>query len=166
MALRPYSRADQLWGPSPDLVLPPDHLARVVDEFVESLGVARRNRRYEHTPGEAAFAVRLLAKLWIFADARGLTSARKLARECVENRAFQFLADGQCPDHRTRSGFRRAQRHLVRWVFAKTVVLGRQMGLVRLGLVAIDSVKLHANARAARQRTVAPLPETLGKLDA
>jgi len=110
---------------------------------------------------KAAFAVRLLAKLWIFADARGLTSARKLARECVENRAFQFLADGQCPDHRTRSGFRRAQRHLVRWVFAKTVVLGRQMGLV-----AIDSVKLQANARAARQRTIAPLPETLGKLDA
>lgn len=166
MALRPYSREGQFWGPSPDLVLPADHLARVVDEFVESLGVERLNRRYEHTPGEAAYDVRLLAKLWIFAYARGITSARKLARECVENLAFQFLAAGQCPDHRTLSGFRRAKRPLLRWVFAKTVVLGRQMGLVRLGLVAIDSVKLQANARASRKRTVAQLQETLGKLDA
>ena len=166
MALRSYSREGQFWGPSPDLVLPADHLARVIDEFVESLGIERLNRRYEHTPGEAAYDVRLLSKLWIFAYARGITSARKLARECVENLAFQFLADGQCPDHRTLSGFRRAKRHLLRWVFAKTVVLGRQMGLVRLGLVAIDSVKLQANARAARKRTVAQLQETLGELAA
>ena len=166
MALRSYSREGQFWGPSPDLVLPANHLARVVDEFVESLGVQRLNHRYEHTPGEPADDVRLLCKIWIFAYTRGITSARKLARECVENLAFQFLADGQSPDHRTLSGFRRAKRPLLRWVFAKTVVLGRQMGLVRLGLVAIDSVKLQANARASRKRTVEQLRETLGKLDA
>lgn len=165
MALRSYSREGQFWGPSPDLVLPQDHPARVVDEFIESLGVDRLNARFEHTPGEPAYDVRLLCKLWIFAYTRGITSARKLARECIENLACQFLADGQTPDHRTLSGFRRAQRHWLRWVFAKTVLLARKMGLVRLGLVAIDSVKLQANARAARKRTVAQLKETLGKLD-
>jgi transposase len=166
MALRPYSREGQLWGPSPDAVLPPDHLARVVDELVESLGVERLNRRYEHTAGEAAYDMRLLCKLWIFAYARGITSGRELARQCVENLAFRFLTDGQCPDHRTLSGFRRAKRPLLRWVFAKTVVLGRQMGLVRLGLVAIDSVKLQADARASRKRTSEQLQESLAKLDA
>ena len=156
----------QLWGPSPDAVLPPDHLARVVDELVESLGVGRLNRRYEHTAGEAAYDLRLLCKLWIFAYGRGITSGRELARQCVENLAFRFLTDGQCPDHRTLSGFRRAKRRLLRWVFAKTVVLGRQLGLVRLGLVAIDSVKLQADARASRKRTAEQLQEALVKLDA
>jgi transposase len=166
MALRPYSREGQLWGPSPDAVLPPDHLARVVDELIESLGVERLNRRHEHTAGEAAYDLRLLCKLWIFACARGITSGRELARQCVENLAFRFLSDGQCPDHRTLSGFRRAKRRLLRWVFAQTVVLGRQMGLVRLGLVAIDSVKLQADARAWRKRTAEQLQESLAQLDA
>ena len=76
MALRPYSREGQFWGPSPDVVLPPDHLVRVVDELVESIGVSRLNRRYEHTPGEQAFDIRLLCKVWIYAYARGLTSGR------------------------------------------------------------------------------------------
>jgi len=165
MALRPYSREGQLWGLSPDAVLPPDHLARLVDEFIESLDVARLNRRFQHTPGEAAYDVRLLAKVWIFAYARGITSGRELARQCVENLAFRFLTDGQCPNHRTLSGFRRKYRPLLRWVFAKTVLLGRQLGLVRLGLVAIDSVKLQADARASRKRTAAQLKETLDKLD-
>ena len=82
MALRPYSRQAQLWGPSPDAVLPADHLARVIDELIESLAVARLNRRYEHTPGELAFDVRLLCKVLIYAYARGITSSRQMAREC------------------------------------------------------------------------------------
>lgn len=165
MALRPYSREAEFWGPSPDTVLADDHLARVVDEFIESLAVDRLNRHYEHTPGEAAYDLRLLCKVWILAYARGITSARQLARECAENLAFRFLTDGQCPNHRTLSGFRRRYRRLLRWVFAKTVLVGRQMGLVRLGLVAIDSVKLQADARAARKRTAEQLQEVLGKLD-
>jgi transposase len=146
-------------------VLAADHLARVVDEFVESLPVQRLNRRYEHTPGEAAYDLRLLCKVWIFAYARGLTSARELARQCEENLAFRFLTDGHCPNHRTLSGFRRRYRRLLRWVFAKTVLVGRQMGLVRLGLVAIDSVKLQADACASRRLTAEQLKEVLGKLD-
>jgi transposase len=165
MALRPYSREGQFWGPSPDVVLPPDHLVRVVDELVESIGVSRLNRRYEHTPGEQAFDIRLLCKVWIYAYARGLTSGREVARQCVENYAFRFLTDGQSPDHRTLSLFRRRKRRLLRWVFAQTVQLGRELGLVRLGLVAIDSVKLQADARASRKRTAEQLQEQLGTLD-
>ena len=164
-ALRPYSRQSQFWGPSPDTVLAQDHLARVVDEFVESLPLQRLNRHYEHTPGEPAYDLRLLCKVWILAYGRGLTSARELARQCVENLAFRFLTDGQCPDHRTLSGFRRNYRRLLRWVFAQTVLLGRQMGLVRLGLVAIDSVKLQADARPGRKRTSQQLKELLRRLD-
>ena len=76
MALRPYDRQGDLLGPSPDSVLSPDHLARVIDEFVESIAVGRLNERYQHTPGEPAYDVRLLSKVWIYAYARGLTSSR------------------------------------------------------------------------------------------
>jgi len=53
MALRSYSLEGEFWGPSPDLLLPADHLARGVDERVESPGLDRLNRPYEHTGAES-----------------------------------------------------------------------------------------------------------------
>jgi transposase len=54
---------------------------------------------------------------------------------------------------------------LLRWVFRQTVALARQMGIARLGLVALDSVKLAANASAEKKMTGAELAEELSKLD-
>lgn len=165
MALREYSTQREMWGPSPDLALPPGHVARAVDDIIERLGLDRCNRKYLHTPGEAAYDVRGMAKILIYAYARGITSSREMARQCEENIAFQFLTRGHCPDFRTISLFRRKKRHLLRWIFRQTVALARQMGIARLGLVALDSVKLAANASAEKKMTGAELAEELRKLD-
>lgn len=165
MALRDYSNQGEIFGPSPDLLLPDGHWARALDEIVEKLGLQRLNRKYEHTPGEPAYDVRLLVKVLIYAYGRGITSSREMARQCEENIAFRYLTRGQCPDFRTISLFRRKKRHLLRWVFKKTVQLARQMGISRLGLVALDSVKLAANASSGKKMTGAQLAEELKKLD-
>jgi transposase len=166
MALRGYSNQSEMFGPSPDLLLPAGHWARALDEIVEKLGLQRLNRKYEHTPGEPAYDVRVLVKVLIYAYGRGITSSREMARQCEENIAFRYLTRGQCPDFRTISLFRRQKRHLLRWVFKKTVQLARQMGIARLGLVALDSVKLAANASSGKKMTAAELTEELRKLDA
>jgi IS5 family transposase/predicted RNA-binding Zn-ribbon protein involved in translation (DUF1610 family) len=106
-----------------------------------------------------------LVKVLIYAYGRGITSSREMARQCEENIAFRYLTRGQCPDFRTISLFRRKKRHLLRWVFKKTVQLARQMGMARLGLVALDSVKLAANASSGKKMTADELVEELGKLD-
>jgi transposase len=165
MALRKYSNQGEMWGPSPDLALPAGHPARAIDEIIEKLGLQRCNRKYEHTAGEAAYDVRGTIKILIYAYMRGITSSREMARQCEENIAFQFLTRGQCPDFRTIALFRRKKRHLLRWVFRKTVVLARQMGIARLGLVALDSVKFPADASAGKKMTEAQLNEQLSKLD-
>jgi transposase/predicted RNA-binding Zn-ribbon protein involved in translation (DUF1610 family) len=165
MALREYSNQREMFGPSPDLLLPAGHWARALDDIVEKLGLQRLNRKYEHTPGEPAYDVRALVKVLIYAYGRGITSSREMARQCEENIAFRYLTRGQCPDFRTISLFRRKKRHLLRWVFKKTVQLARQMGMARLGLVALDSVKLAANASSGKKMTADELVEELGKLD-
>lgn len=165
MAVRDYTNQGQMWGPSPDLALPRGHLARAVDEIIEGLNVARCNRKRLRTPGEAAYDVRGMVKILIYAYARGITSSREMARQCEENMAFRFLTRGDCPDFRTISLFRRKRRHLLRWVFKKTVTLARQMGIARLGLVALDSVKLPADASSGKKMTGAELREELKKLD-
>ncbi len=165
MALREYSNQGEMFGLSPDLLLPAGHWARALDDIVEKLGLQRLNRKYEHTPGEPAYDVRLLLKVLIYAYGRGITSSREMARQCEENLAFRYLTRGQCPDFRTISLFRRKKRHLLRWVFKRTVQLARQMGIARLGLVALDSVKLVANASSGKKMTAAELAEELRKLD-
>ncbi len=165
MALKDYSQQGELWGPSPDLALPAGHLARAIDEIIEGMGLERCNRKYAHTPGEPAYDVRGMVKILIYAYARGITSSREMARQCEESLAFQFLTRGEGPDFRTLSRFRRKRRHLLRWVFKRTVMVARQMGMVRLGLVALDSVKMPANASAGKKMTGAELAEEIRKLD-
>jgi uncharacterized membrane protein YukC len=107
----------------------------------------------------------LLVKVLIYAYGGGITSSREMARQCEENIALRYLTRELCPDFRTISLFRRKKRHLLRWVFKKTVQLARQMGISRLGLVALDSVKLAANASSGKKVTGAQLAEELKKLD-
>ena len=165
MALRKCSRQGEMWGPSPDLALPLGHLARAIDDIVEKFNLGRCNRKYQHTAGEPAYDVRLMTKVLIYAYARGITSSREMARQCEENLAFQYLTKGQCPNFRTIALFRRRKRHLLRWVFRKTVQVAHQMGMARLGLVALDSVKLAADASAGKKMTRGQIQEEIKKLD-
>ena len=57
MALKAYTQQGELWGPSPDAVIPSGHVVRAINEIIESLGLERLNSRYEHTPGEPAYDV-------------------------------------------------------------------------------------------------------------
>jgi transposase len=165
MALLGYSNQGEMWGPSPDLALPAGHTARAIDEIIEKLNLDRCNRKHRHTPGEPAYDVRGMVKILIYAYMRGITSSRGIAQQCEENIAFQFLARGHSPNFRTIALFRRKKRHLLRWVFKRTVALARQMGIVRLGLVALDSVKFPADASAGRKMTEVQLNEELRRLD-
>src|SRR5512136_1451873 len=165
MALQKYSNQGELWGPSPDLALPAGHTARAIDEIIEKLSLDRCNEKYRHTPGEPAYDTRGMVKILIYSYMRGITSSRDMAQQCEENIAFQYLTRGHCPDFRTIALFRRKRRHLLRWVFRKTVHLARQMGIARLGLVALDSVKLPANASAGKKMTRAELADELRRLE-
>jgi transposase len=165
MALRHYSNQGEMWGPSPDLALPTGHPVRALDEIIERLHLGRCNRKYEHTPGEPAYDVRGMVKILIYAYMRGITSSREMARQCEESMAFRYLTRGHCPDFRTIALFRRRKRHLLRCVFKKTVALARQMGIARLGLVALDSVKMPADTNSGRKMTAAQLNEQIKKLD-
>jgi transposase len=165
MALRKYSNQGEMWGPSPDLALPAGHSARAIDEIIERLDLDRCNGKHRHTAGEPAYDVRGMVKILIYAYMRGVTSSREMARQCEENIAFQFLTRGHAPNFRTIALFRRNKRHLLRWVFKKTVSLALQMGIARLGLVALDSVKFPADASAGKKMTVAQLNEELRRLD-
>src|SRR5215471_1817002 len=63
------------------------------------------------------------------------------------------VVDRQTPDHDTIAKFRRENRALFESCFCRVLNLARELGLVRLGAVAIDGTPLAANANGQKFRT-------------
>jgi len=67
--------------------------------------------------------------------------------------AARYLCANTHPDHDTIAKFRRENRALFESCFCTVLNLARELGLVRLGAVAIDGTRLAANASGQKFRT-------------
>jgi IS5 family transposase len=87
-----------------------------------------------------------MVKVLVYAYATGVFSSRKIARRLHEDIAFRVLAADNFPAHRTIRDFR--AQHLAEFteLFTQVVRLAREMGLVKLGTIAVDGTKVKANA--------------------
>ena len=73
-------------------------------------------------------------------------SSRKIECKLHEDLAFRMLGAGNFPKHRTVRDFRALHLKELSDLFVQVVRQAREMGLVKLGTVAIDGTKLKANA--------------------
>jgi len=60
--------------------------------------------------------------------------------------AFRFIAANEHPDHDTIATFRRRFLKEIEALFVQVLLLAREMGMLKLGTVALDGTKVHANA--------------------
>jgi transposase len=82
----------------------------------------------------------------VYGYATGVFSSRKIARKLHEDMALRVLAAGNFPAHRTIRDFRAFHLKELSELFAQVVRLAREMGLVKLGTIAVDGTKVKANA--------------------
>ncbi len=135
-----------LMPPSLDEWLPQRHLARYVVDVVEGLDLRAKTGRYRGS-GEASYHPQLLLGLIIYGYATGVFSSRKLERATYDSVAFRFIAANEHPDHDTIAVFRRRFLPQIEALFVQVLGVGREMGVLKLGRVALDRTKIHANAR-------------------
>jgi transposase len=134
-----------LMPPSVDEWLPQRHLARFVVEVIAGLDLRVMTGRYRGS-GEASYHPQLLLGLIIYGYATGVFSSRKLERATYDSVAFRFIAANEHPDHDTIAAFRRRFVKPVETLFVQVLGVAREMGVLKLGTVALDGTKLHANA--------------------
>ncbi len=134
-----------LMPPSVDEWLPERHLARFVVEVIETLDLRAMVGSYRGS-GEASYHPRLLLGLLIYGYATGVFSSRKLERATYDSVAFRFVGANEHPDHDTIAAFRRRFLPQIEALFVQVLGLAREMGMLKLGTVALDGTKLHANA--------------------
>ena len=134
-----------LMPPSVDEWLPPRHLARFVVEVVSGLDLRAMIGSYRGS-GEASYHPTLLLGLIIYGYATGVFSSRQLERATYNSVAFRFIAANQHPDHDTIATFRRRFLQEIETLFAHVLGVAREIGVLKLGTVALDGTKIHANA--------------------
>src|SRR5712675_76095 len=134
-----------LLPPSVDEWLPERHLARFIVEVIDRLDLSAMSRSYRGT-GSASYHPRLLLGLLVYGYATGVFSSRKLERATYDSVAFRFIAANDHPDHDTIATFRRRFLKDIEGLFVRVLELAREMGMLKLGTVALDGTKIHANA--------------------
>jgi transposase len=134
-----------LMPPSVDEWLPQRHLARFVVELIEGLDLRAMTGSYRGS-GEASYHPQLLLGLIIYGYATGVFSSRKLERATYDSVAFRFIAANAHPDHDTIATFRGRFLKEIEALFVQVLTVAREMGVLKLGTVALDGTKIHANA--------------------
>jgi transposase len=150
-----------LLPPSVDEWLPERHLARFVVEVIDGLDLSAMSKSYRGA-GSASYHPALLLGLLVYGYATGVFSSRKLERATYDSVAFRFIAANDHPDHDTIATFRRRFLKEIEGLFVQVLALAREMGMLKMGTVALDGTKIHANA----SRHSALSYEHAGKIEA
>ena len=145
---RPYAPEPGLWLP-PSLRdwRPEDHWAYFGRALVEDLDLSGIYAQYEgDLRGQPPYEPRMMTKLLVYGYCVGVYSARKIQQRILEDIAFRVLAAGNAPDFRTIADFRKQHRPVLAGLFAQVLRLALELGVMKVGRVALDGSKVKAQA--------------------
>ena len=134
-----------LLPPSVDEWLPEEHLARFVVDIVDQLDLSGLTRQYRGA-GSAAYHPSMLVALLLYGYATGTYASRRIEQASYESLAFRYIAANTHPDHDTLCTFRKRFLKELGALFVQVLSIAQEMDLVKLGTVALDGTKVHANA--------------------
>jgi transposase len=127
--------------------LPEGHLAWFVLDAVAGMDLDAFYSVYRRDGhGRPAYEPSMMVSLVLYAYSRGVRSARGIERSCQEDVAFRVIAAQQKPDHATVARFVERHERALAGLFGAVLGLCARAGLARVGVIAIDGTKLHANA--------------------
>jgi transposase len=138
-----------------DGVLPQDHRARLVWDYVKQMDLSAfygRIRAVEGHAGRAPIDPALLMSLWLYATLENVGSARAVARLCEEHDGFRWLCGGVSVNHHTLSDFRSKSAEELDRILSESVAVMMKEGFVDLQRVTQDGVRVRAEAGSSSFR--------------
>lgn len=152
-----------------DQLLPSDHAARVVWEFVRKLDLSEFYagiKAVEGRPGQPPVDPAILLALWLLATIEGVGSARELARLCTTHIAYEWLCGEVGVNHHLLSDFRSAHPERLEKLLVRVLASLMNQGLVTLNRVAQDGMRVRASAGSSSFRRQGKLQEHLREAQA
>src|ERR671914_745888 len=148
--------------------LPASHLAWFVLDAVTAFDLRAFFASYRGDGwGRAAHDPAMMVALLLYAYAIGERSSRRIERRCVEDVPARVVCANQRPDHTTIARFRQRHEAALAGLFGEVLALCAESGLVKVGVLAIDGTKVHANASQHATRSYEEIArEILAEADA
>ena len=143
---------DPLVG-APEFQVPLGHLARRVRDFVARLDMGDLAERKSGL-GRRAFNPRNILAVLLYASIIGIHYMTHVASLIQTDAAFRLLTGGHAISASTLTAFRRENGELFDSVLNQTIQLGFQEGLVDPEALAIDGMRLRADASTKSVRTL------------
>jgi transposase/IS5 family transposase len=140
----------------PEKLLPVDHEARIVWEYVQGLDLTpllQRIQAIEGKPGRNQTDPRILLALWLYATLEGVGSARELERLCQYHAAYLWICGEVTVNYHLLADFRSENGALFDQLLTDGVTVLRQEGLVSIERVAQDGMRVRASAGASSFRS-------------
>jgi transposase len=132
-----------------EAMLPSDHRARVVWEFVERMDLSAlydNVKAREGAAGRPPADPAVLLALWLYATVEGIGSARELERLVKRDIAYRWLA-GEVPlNYHGLADFRVEHVAILDRLLTQSVTALIDEGLVSLADIAVDGTKVRASA--------------------
>jgi transposase len=145
-------------------LLPPDHAARAVWEFVESLDLSPLYAQVQSVEGGAgrpAIDPRIYMALWLYATIEGVGSARALERLTLQHDAYRWILGGVSVNYHSLSDFRVQHEKFLDQVLTQSVAVLMEQKLVTLNRVSQDGIRVRASAGASSFRRQPSLEKCL-----
>jgi transposase len=156
---------DLLLPPSLREWLPEQDLAWFIIDAVAQMNLEPFYAKYRNDGwGNASYDPKMMVSLMLYAYCLGVRSSRQIERRCERDIAFRVITANQKPDHTTIARFRQGNEKELSALFTEILRLCAEMGLVNVGVVALDGTKVKANASLGANRTYAWLEKTVKKM--
>jgi transposase len=153
------------WRPlALDQLLPPDHRARVVWRYVESLDLEPLYAKFKAVEGAAGrdgTDPKILMALWMFATIEGVGKAREVGRLCERDLAYMWICGGVGVNYHMLSDFRVDHGEYLDELFTDTIATLLHQELITLETVAQDGMRVRASAGSSSFRREPTLEKCL-----
>jgi transposase len=116
-----------------------------VIELIDGLDLTTMSKSYRGT-GSVSYPPAPLLGRFVHGYVTGVFSNREQERATLDSVAFRFIAANDRIDHETISAFRRRFLPKIDALLVKVLLQAREMGVLKMGTVALDGTKIHANA--------------------
>jgi transposase len=156
-----------LFPPCLDDLVPQDHPARFVNDFIDAQDLGKLGFATIRRPtGRPNFAASLLLKVILYCYLNRIRSFREIERACRDNLAVIWLSGMNAPDHNTLWRFWQRNRKPMHELLRRSARVAVEQGLVDMVLHAVDGSKIAARAARAGALHREDLEQELKRVDA
>ncbi len=158
---------DQMYLMPPSLRnwLPEGDIVWFVLDAVEQMDLKSFYKKHRQDGwGRPAYEPAMMVALLLYAYCMSARSSRKIERLCERDIAFRIITANQKPDHSSIARFRHDNAKELEALFIEILRLCVEVGLVKVGTVALDGTKIEANASLSSNRTKEHIEKEVAKM--